>query len=163
LQLTVLNISRNKLVEFPECFTRLTNLTILKAALNMIKSVPEDIGGKNIGSLFDEFQYGMLALQELDFSANKITAIPDSFKVLSSLRSVDFTANKIFECPSNFKQCSNLVDMKIDWQYLTDLKPLRLDQYLSTYINVLALYSQHQCHNLVLLTPFANSGCILPC
>ena len=163
LQLTVLNISRNKLVEFPECFTRLTNLTILKAALNMIRSVPEDIGGKNIGSLFDEFQYGMLALQELDFSANKITAIPDSFKVLSSLRSVDFTANKIFECPSNFKQCSNLVDMKIDWQYLTDLKPLRLDQYLSTYINVLALYSQHQCHNLVLLTPFANSGCILPC
>ena len=139
MQLTELIISKNRLTEFPECFTRLTNLQVLHASQNIIRYIPEDIGGKNVGSLFDDFRFGMLALRQLEFSANKITAIPDSFKVLSNLENVDLIDNKIFEIPSNFKTCTKLVSMKIDWQHLTDLKPLRLDLHLSTYINVKSL------------------------
>jgi Leucine-rich repeat (LRR) protein len=109
---------------------------VLYANQNLIRNIPEDIGGKNVGTLFDEFKFGMLALRQLQLSANKITAIPDSFKVLANLESVDLIDNKIFEIPSNFKQCTKLVDMKIDWQYLTDLKPLRLDLHLTTHKNV---------------------------
>jgi Leucine-rich repeat (LRR) protein len=112
---------------------------VLHASQNVIRYIPEDIGGKNVGSLFDDFRFGMLALRQLEFSANKITAIPDSFKVLSNLENVDLIDNKIFEIPSNFKTCTKLVSMKIDWQHLTDLKPLRLDLHLSTYINVKSL------------------------
>jgi Leucine-rich repeat (LRR) protein len=158
VQLKTLKISKNRLVEFPECFTRLTNLQMLFASQNLIRCIPDDIGGVNVGSVFDDFRLGMLALETLDFSMNKITAIPDSFKVLSNLCSADFTGNKIFEIPSNFKQCAQLIDMKVDWQYLTDLKPLRLDLHLTTYINVPAAYCFVFALNINSCT-----GCFLSC
>lgn len=157
IQLTTLKISRNKLVEFPELFTRLTNIQVLHASQNAIRSIPENIGGINVGTIFDAFKFGMLALQELDFSANKITSIPDSFKMLSNLKGADFTENKIYEIPSNFRHCTNLVDLKVDWQFLTDLKPLRLDLHLTTYANV--TYASY----FLCLIAHTNAGCFLPC
>jgi leucine-rich repeat protein SHOC2 len=153
LSLTELTISRNRLVELPECFTRLTKLQMLDASQNMIRCIPDDIGGKNVGTLFDDFKFGMLALQDLDFTGNSVTSIPDSFKTLSNLRSANFTGNKIFEIPSNLKQCTSLTTLIVDWQYLTDLKPLRLDQHLTTYINVhsqffATLFQMHSLFNL---------------
>lgn len=81
-----LDLSGQKLKEFPREITRMVNLQELNLSENRIKEIPEDIGN-------------LTNLQVVSFSQNKLRSLPESMQNLLNLERFSIDRNKIMELP----------------------------------------------------------------
>eukprot|EP01127_Copromyxa_protea_P004346 TRINITY_DN14212_c0_g1_i1.p1 TRINITY_DN14212_c0_g1~~TRINITY_DN14212_c0_g1_i1.p1 ORF type:complete len:355 (-),score=73.25 TRINITY_DN14212_c0_g1_i1:53-1024(-) len=87
VNLTILNLSVNKLSSFPECILSLTKLKSLDLQHNSLPSLPN-----NISSLEN--------LEELNLFANQLTKLPEELGDLNKLKKVDLELNHLSSLPT---------------------------------------------------------------
>ncbi|GMH93565.1 hypothetical protein TrST_g2462 [Triparma strigata] len=118
--LTSINLSENRLKELPPEIGRLVHLRELDLSFNELESLPEEIGQEVerdpvSGSVFiSQFaQGGLLMLEKLNVSNNKIVAIPQTFARLENLNEFEFNNNLIEVLPAGFSR----------WRMVTSFSP----------------------------------------
>lgn len=129
-QLRILDLSKNKITNISG-IDRLANISLLDISHNKIKVIPNeidvltslkilDLGSNNIGEI-PETVSKLTALKALDLTKNKIVHLPDGFGGLSSLNSLDLSENGIKTLPSVFGKLSELTTLNLrnnNLQYL---------------------------------------------
>jgi Leucine-rich repeat (LRR) protein len=100
-EVRILNLSNQKLDEFPEKILELKNLVILLLDSNQIEVIPDEIG-----ELKD--------LVTLSFSYNNITDVPKTIQQLYQLKYLYFDNNKINQMSSELCRVSSLVELNLD-------------------------------------------------
>ncbi|KAG8562855.1 hypothetical protein GDO81_015841 [Engystomops pustulosus] len=93
-QLKVLNLSQNKLGDFPQELCEITTLTELNVSCNGLTLLPPQIGQ-------------MLSLQTLNLDGNYLTSLPDELGCLQQLSNLSLSFNNLNHVPPVFeKLCS---------------------------------------------------------
>ena len=80
--LTILDLSKNNLVEIPSTISQLTNLKSLNISTNVIKFLPAEITK-------------LTKLTDLNFNSCELTNLPKNFTNLSLLQTLDISNNQI--------------------------------------------------------------------
>lgn len=94
-EITILDVSGNRITELPERISKLTKLQNLDASYNKIVSVPESIGD-------------LESLQYLDLTCNKLTSLPEGMCRLTGLRILNLYANQLEELPHKIGEMDGL-------------------------------------------------------
>ncbi|HSX89857.1 MAG TPA: NEL-type E3 ubiquitin ligase domain-containing protein, partial [Pseudomonas sp.] len=110
--LSLINLSNNRLSELPESIGRLVALTEIKAEGNRLESLPASIGR-------------LANLVELDVSTNHITRLPDTLGGMRSLATLDVSTNPIGDLPESLRQ-SPLLALNASWTELRQISPVLL-------------------------------------
>jgi len=97
VKLQKLNLSYNKITSIPNSIYSLIDLKILCLDYNQITSIPESISS-------------LINLQVLNLHSNQITSIPESICLLVNLQYLDLNNNQITSIP---KSISSLINLKI--------------------------------------------------
>uniref|UniRef100_A0A0D9XKA0 Ubiquitin-like domain-containing protein n=1 Tax=Leersia perrieri TaxID=77586 RepID=A0A0D9XKA0_9ORYZ len=106
--LTILSLSRNRLVTLPSSLGSMTHLRELRIANNSLENLPVEIG----------------LLKNLEFliaSNNRITSLPSSIGDCESLKEVDLSSNLLAELPEAFGNLQNLKVLSLRNNGLTSL------------------------------------------
>ncbi|GMH92770.1 hypothetical protein TL16_g12446 [Triparma laevis f. inornata] len=118
--LTSIDLSENRLTELPPEIGQLVNLKELNLSFNVLKSLPEEIGqeverDRVSGSVFiSQFaQGGLLQLEKLNISNNKVVHIPHTFARLENLNEFEFDNNLIEGLSPGFSR----------WRMVTSFSP----------------------------------------
>eukprot|EP01095_Lingulamoeba_sp_RSL-Kostka_P000161 TRINITY_DN1026_c0_g3_i2.p1 TRINITY_DN1026_c0_g3~~TRINITY_DN1026_c0_g3_i2.p1 ORF type:complete len:166 (-),score=30.85 TRINITY_DN1026_c0_g3_i2:36-533(-) len=96
--LTSLDISSNKIENFPEGICALRSLKILKCSSNKFVKLPEEIGA-------------LSKLKELNCYNNKIEELPDSICSLKFLEMINFNNNELTKLPEEIGALSKLKEL----------------------------------------------------
>ncbi|KAK1366750.1 plant intracellular Ras-group-related LRR protein 6-like [Heracleum sosnowskyi] len=111
INLKKISLNSNKLAFLPSSTSHLTNLCILDARLNCLRSLPDDLENLinlQVLNVSQNFQYlttlpysiGLLiSLVELDISYNTISTLPDSMGCLKSLQKLSVEGNPLVSPP----------------------------------------------------------------
>lgn len=94
-QVQKLDLSRQKLKEFPIEILQLNELRVLILAGNKIKSIPPEIGT-------------LTKLEWLDLSNNKITELPKEISNLKNLKVIHINRNELITVPPEISQLERL-------------------------------------------------------
>lgn len=89
-----LDLSKNRIKEFPSDIFRLNHLLTLNLSKNKIKELPD----------LSQLQ----GLEELNISKNKFTEFPTAITKINSLKKLDIGGNKIVDIPKEFTDLENL-------------------------------------------------------
>lgn len=103
-----LNLSYQKLLNFPAKIWELKNLKILKISSNDLESLPPEIGK-------------LTKLTWLDLYHNKLTDLPAEIWELTNLTTLCLTGNKLTSLPSGIGRLTNLTELYLDYNELTSL------------------------------------------
>ncbi len=101
---TVINLSKNKISKIPDEIGNLTQLVQLDLSLNSITSI-----SRNIGKLS--------SLTHLDISGNKFSYLPSNVAELSNLTHLDISANRIYKLSSAMSKL-NLTEFEYNYCFL---------------------------------------------
>lgn len=113
INLKKLCINSNKIVYLPYSTSHLTNLRVLDARLNCLRSLPDDLENLinlEILNVSQNFQYltklpysvgFLISLHELDVSYNKIMELPDSIGCLKKLQKLSVEGNPLISPPTD--------------------------------------------------------------
>ncbi|XP_077308384.1 PH domain leucine-rich repeat-containing protein phosphatase 2 [Lithobates pipiens] len=94
-QLKVLNLSQNKLGDFPSELCQIATLTELNVSCNGLTQVPLQIGQ-------------LLSLQTLNLDGNSLTSLPDELGSLPQLTSLGLAFNDLMTIPKAFDNLSSV-------------------------------------------------------
>ena len=103
-----LHLTRNRLEEFPEVITELTQLEYLDVGNNMIRKLPESIGN-------------LTKLERFLCYVNYLDTLPESFGDLESLLLLSVTYNKFKVFPRPLLRCRNLSELRFARCLLTSV------------------------------------------
>lgn len=147
-QLRILNLSNNKLTEFPRGILDLVNLVYLYiSSNNSITSIPNGIG--NLKELIDFIIHNcnitgklpnnlckLEKLKTLILNDNKITEIPEQIGNLRSLRNLQLKNNNIINLPNSICNLKQLNILIISENHLKSLPVFLGDLKLLTVLEV---------------------------
>lgn len=106
-QLKALHLKRNIFSEFPEKITQITGLKHLCIG-GRFESLPDNIGD-------------LVELKDLDLQANKLQAVPYSFRNLLNLERLDFSDNEFDVFPIEITFLSNIEHLSLDGNKINEL------------------------------------------
>ncbi|XP_066582392.1 leucine-rich repeat-containing protein 40-like [Prorops nasuta] len=95
-EVTIIDISKNKLTELSSKFSSIKTVIELKLSSNSFNSIPDWLG--------ENYKY----LQYLDLSRNHFNSLPRSMDLLVKLREIDISYNKFAEMPECLGDIENL-------------------------------------------------------
>lgn len=117
-QVYALDLSKQKLNEFPREIFKFRNLNILILKKNKIEEIPDSISvlkhlqqlnfAKNKLTEINDSIYGLLQLREIDFSENQISVISYKIAQLNELRSITLWGLPISKIPQEIYELPNL-------------------------------------------------------
>lgn len=142
-----LNLSKHKLIAFPEEIMQLKNLQVLNLSKNNIKEIPKEIGtlthlqvlniSKNRLENIPQEIGKLTNLVSLDLGRNKIVDVPKEIGNLNQLELLDLWDNDISLIPDEIKNLTNLKVFELRGILFSDDEPARLKELLpNTKINL---------------------------
>ena len=136
--LTLLDLSDNRLSSLPRAFGNLTALTILVISDNRLSVLPESIGQLTKLAALDVRNNGLSVLPswfgkftdltELDLSRNWLSLLPRTFGELTNLTTLHLSDNRLSVLPESFGQLSRLTQLNLSNNRLSRL-PEALGQF----------------------------------
>lgn len=122
-QVYVLNLTKNKLTEFPNEILKFKNLNILYLNKNKLKSIPDSIGtlihlqkldlGKNKLETFPLGIVELVEMKKLILNQNYITGIPYAINKLKKLEYLDMWSNDLYQIPESISELPNLKEFDL--------------------------------------------------
>ena len=107
-ELTILDISNNRLDCLPKTFGQLQNLVTLNLSGNGLQELPESVGF-------------LSHLKMLDCSCNKLRSLPDSLSNIIALTSLDVSTNQLTSLPESIGSLPELEDLRARSNQLVSL------------------------------------------
>lgn len=117
-----LNLSKQKLSEFPEDIFKFKNLEVLIMKKNKLKSIPSKIKS------LDKLQF-------LDLEKNKLDSLPIELGELSNLKALIAGSNKLGELPMELHKLSQLKLIDI-WGNPIDNLPVEFESLKNTLVEL---------------------------
>lgn len=106
--LKTLDVSHNKLDQFPDALTSITTLSELRAEGNTLTDLPK-------------YMNKLTALRILDLKNNHFETIPDAFFNISCLQEADLSNNSLHELSEKIQFLVNLTTLKLNDNNLSSL------------------------------------------
>lgn len=103
---TIMDISRNRIDWLPDEFCLLQKLEVLIMDNNGLSILPENFGN-------------LVALKELIANSNHLSNLPASMKSLKKLRFLDLYENDFFEMPVDLDNLENLEGLDIEYNFFS--------------------------------------------
>lgn len=108
-EVTLVDLSRNKICELPEMLSTITTVTDLKLTSNLLTNLPEWVGKK------------YERLQTLDLSKNCLLSLPLTFGLFIYLRDINISFNRFTELPECIYEISSLEIIEANDNLLTKI------------------------------------------
>ena len=108
-QITILDLSRNRISSLPLCMAQFSLLSTLKLRGNALVNISEGIFS------------GMVALQELDLIDNQLEALPSDLGSVVSLERLALTGNNLVSLPDSITGLTNLRELLLGENKLESL------------------------------------------
>jgi Leucine-rich repeat (LRR) protein/GTPase SAR1 family protein len=122
-QLTLINLSNNKLSQLPEAIAKLQNIISLDLSKNQFFQLPKAIAklqkltefklSKNQFSQLPEAITELQNLTDLDLSENKFSQLPDTIAKLQKLTELNLSKNQFFQLPEAIAKLQNLTELDL--------------------------------------------------
>jgi len=142
LNLHSIDLSKNNLMELPECIGNFKYLHLLNLSGNQLLRLPESFGNlERLQSLdisnnrqlaFSEWLGKLKNLQLLNLSKNRLTVLPESLGMLTQLQSLDLSSNNLTMLPESLgkiKQLTGLQQLDVSGNQLQLLPDWFLDSF----------------------------------
>ncbi len=130
-QLTLLDLSDNRLTQLSEAIAKLQNLTTLYLNVNQLSQLPEAIArlqnlttlflGRNQFSQLPEAIVKIKNLTSLDLSENQFSQLPETIAKLQNLTSLDLSDNQFSQLPEVIAKLQNLTSLDLYDNQLSQL------------------------------------------
>lgn len=129
-KLRVLDLSENKISEYPECAAGLENLSTLNLSFNCLQTMPSmekckslahvNLSNNELTELNFLCHSDLVRLADVELARNKIEMIPKAIKTLLALKKLDLTDNLLKTVPGELADCLKIKELILKGNPISD-------------------------------------------